>query len=913
MHPILRVILVVVGAAFGANLAGGGTHFLAAIVGALAGLAIGEVVFIRNSFSELRAELRELRSLFERGPAEDETTPTEVAPTKTQAAIPKSDWTPVRTGPTAAPRLSSATTGDASGESRPPPSFDWKPAGTRAPARHPAEIAIVRLVHDYFTGGNALVRAGVIVLFFGVAFLLRYLAEHSHIPIEFRLSGIALGAIVLLIFGWRLRSSRRGYALALQGGGVGILYLLVFSALHLYSLLSPTAAFGLLAAVSALSATLAVLQSSLAVALLSVTGGFLAPFLASTGHGDHVALFSYFALLNLVILGIAWFRSWRLLNVAGFAFTFVLSAIWGVLQYQPRDFANSEPFLVAFFLLYVAIAMLYSLRQESEAAPHGYIDATIIFGTPLVAFGFQAAMLHGQRLALAYSALAVSALYIALAWILYRRKGERVKLLVEAFMALGVAFLTLAVPLALNGRWSAASWSLEGAALIWIGCRQSRRAPRAFGAVLQLAAGGALALTVLSEAVVPGGTYIAALMIGIASVYAAQILNAHNAQLQDYEATFSGLLFLWGLLWWCVGGISELRQHLDPMYWLASTLVFLTVSAFLCGLLAAKARLRISLLPTFALLPVMVAFSLWAAGTLNHPLAQGGWIAWPVAFLGLYIVLKQNDQALAATAMNAMHATTLWLLIALTSWELSWHISQAVGDQGAWAIAAWGAVPAAVLAALPVIAARTNWPFQVHRVAYAVLVPAGLALYLASWSIYTDATVASPSDPLLYLPLANPLDLIQALALLVLVHAWTRIRPEQPTALPTVDSRPVVVGLAVIGFLWLNAVLIRSLHLWLGIPYQLDAVMHSTFAQSALSLLWAILALASMLVAARIRTRLMWLTGAALLIIVVIKLFLIDLASVGTVERIVSFVGVGLLMLVVGYFSPLPPAAGQPR
>jgi uncharacterized membrane protein len=50
-----------------------------------------------------------------------------------------------------------------------------------------------------------------------------------------------------------------------------------------------------------------------------------------------------------------------------------------------------------------------------------------------------------------------------------------------------------------------------------------------------------------------------------------------------------------------------------------------------------------------------------------------------------------------------------------------------------------------------------------------------------------------------------------------------------------------------------------------------------------------------------------WLAGAGLLAVVVGKLFLIDLDGRGTVARIVSFLGVGLLMLVVGYFCPLPP------
>jgi uncharacterized membrane protein len=63
-----------------------------------------------------------------------------------------------------------------------------------------------------------------------------------------------------------------------------------------------------------------------------------------------------------------------------------------------------------------------------------------------------------------------------------------------------------------------------------------------------------------------------------------------------------------------------------------------------------------------------------------------------------------------------------------------------------------------------------------------------------------------------------------------------------------------------------------------------------------------------MLWATRTARRPLWFVGVALMGVVVLKLFIIDLSSIGTVERIVSFIVVGLLMLVIGYFSPLPPA-----
>ncbi|HXS20138.1 MAG TPA: DUF2339 domain-containing protein [Steroidobacteraceae bacterium] len=189
-----------------------------------------------------------------------------------------------------------------------------------------ADFPGLRQIREFFTGGNLIVRVGVVVLFFGVAFLLRYVAEHSHFSIETRLSGVAVGALVLLALGWQWRRARRGYALALQGGGVGILYLTTFSAQHVYAVLAPGAAFILLAAVALLAAALAILQDSMAFAILGATGGYLAPVLASNPRGDHVALFSYFALLNCFVLIVAWFRSWRpgLLALIAFAWLNVL-------------------------------------------------------------------------------------------------------------------------------------------------------------------------------------------------------------------------------------------------------------------------------------------------------------------------------------------------------------------------------------------------------------------------------------------------------------------------------------------------------------------------------------------------------------------------------------------------------------
>jgi uncharacterized membrane protein len=165
--------------------------------------------------------------------------------------------------------------------------------------------------------------------------------------------------------------------------------------------------------------------------------------------------------------------------------------------------------------------------------------------------------------------------------------------------------------------------------------------------------------------------------------------------------------------------------------------------------------------------------------------------------------------------------------------------------------------------------------------------------------------------PLPYVPLVNPLDLAQAGALLA-VATWfigvRRLDLPQATLPPANDALKV---LGVIVFIALNGVLLRTLHHYAGIPFRLDAMLRSVLVQMAFSLFWTLLALGAMVIATRLGLRALWATGATLLGAVVVKLFVIDLANSGTVERWVSFIGVGLIVIVIGYFAPVPPKAKE--
>ncbi|MDR6960877.1 putative membrane protein [Pseudomonas brassicacearum] len=387
---------------------------------------------------------------------------------------------------------------------------------------------------NWLFGGNTVLRVGVLLLFLGLAFLLRYATEGMVVPIELRYAGVAASALGLLGLGWWLRQRNNNYALMLQGTGIAVLYLTVFAAMRLHPLLDSKAALGLLVAVTVFSAILAVTQNALGLAAAAALGGFAAPILTSTGSGNHVALFSYFILLNAGILAIAWFKAWRLLNLIGFVGTFGIGFAWGLRSYAPELLWSTEPFLILFFLIYLAIGLLFTRRKllEMNDAPEDdsrdallrwsarkgdYVDGTMLFAPPLVGFGLQFALVQHLEFAAAFSALALGMIYMGLARLLM---GGRALLLAETCLALGVIFSSLAIPLGLDARWTAAAWAVEGAGIFWLGLRQQRPFARAFALLLQL--GSALAfLSELrsGESSLLDGSPLGALMLGGALLF----------------------------------------------------------------------------------------------------------------------------------------------------------------------------------------------------------------------------------------------------------------------------------------------------------------------------------------------------------------------------------------------------------
>jgi len=986
----------------------------------------------------------------------------------------------------------------------------------------------------WITGGNVFVRVGILILFMGMTFLIRYAIGQNLIPIELRLTIVAAIAIALLLWGWTQRQKKPNFALVVQGGGVGLLYLTIFASFSLYRVLDSTPAFMMLGIIVILAAILAVRQDARSLALFAAVGGFLAPILTSSGSNNYIGLFSYYTLLNLGIFAVAWFKSWRILNFTGFVFTFAISATWGVLSYRPEFLSTTQPFLIIFFLLYVGISILFALRRSIDF--RDTIDSSLVFGTPLLAFGMQCELVGDFEYGIAISAFTLAAFYLCASYLLWKTFSTRLRLLCETFVSLAVIFATLAIPFAIDGSLAGSVWAIEGAGILWVSVRQQQFYRRLFALLLMLAAGIIIGWEILfanqslffEKSAFANSAFIGTTLIAISAALGSWLLSpafdgkraieskfeygllAYSTlvllagfwvQIVEFElfrahghllallAVVTGMIYVtcaerfnWKIAnWMSLGyftlllpaallsfaGQDRLGEHYGYLLWPAAffalfyslkiiravlnnassalihlvgagllamllfwegiwqlllgfsllavvfcrlgerysckelqrcSILFLPVlllcfaaAIYIDGNLVALSSIGSSFYPPFqpggVLWPVafatyfylllknpviggrfgiyfyfggasLIAIMLlwlglwqlllgatmlcWLAYYLAHrlpwpemlllsklllpllvivPIAgiangmvdpvrlisfnldfqltpRSGFFLWPLAFVTLYLIYWLSEQEKQPPS-EAAHGLSCLFLVAMVTWEISRLGQDLVPFSNAWHLVL---LPIAGLYAIKSILQAEHWPFNRYREGFEIYALLPLGLGTIAWSLL-QFTSSARDAPLIWIPLLNPIDLMQCLIL----YGWITHGREKLHSRFAVPLKYSSLCLAGFVFLWINVDILRFVHHWAGVSWDFSRLIQADLTQTLMSLVWSVMGLAGTFFAARSARREVWIVSAALLAVVVLKLFVIDLAAQDTVERIVSFTGVGLLLTFVGYFSPIPP------
>lgn len=328
-------------------------------------------------------------------------------------------------------------------------------------------------------------RIGVLLLIVGAVLGYRYGVTNNLIRVVI---GYLAGLILLALGLWGQRRHYRVWALAVTGGGLGVLYLTTIAANMLFhpAIIPDPAAFGLMILVTVLGTGLALFHDSPVIGVLGMAGGFAAAVPLATGPYDFRLLFAYIAILDAGLLLVAYFRRWLLYNFLLFAATWGIYGLWraGAGRY-PEVLAAQAPwaflFVTVFFLIFAAVTVTSSLTRRTWApagrapedetrprqTPAG--DLALVIANAFVYFGVGLDLVRPAFSQLgAFLALSLAAAYLALGYLVWAKNRED-RPLVLCLLGLAVVFLTVTFPVALDGSWITIAWALEGAALVWLG------------------------------------------------------------------------------------------------------------------------------------------------------------------------------------------------------------------------------------------------------------------------------------------------------------------------------------------------------------------------------------------------------------------------------------------------------------
>ena len=335
---------------------------------------------------------------------------------------------------------------------------------------------------EALVGGRWLNYAGIVALLVGVAFFLKYAFDNNWIGPRGRVGiGLLAGSA---LFPWSQRLLEKGYRYfseGIAGLGAAILYLSLWAGWHYYQIFSQTAAFAMMIAVTAATTLVAIGRNSERIAFLGLLGGILTPAILSTGENHEVALFTYMLALGAGMLALARVRDWKTLPPIQFAATLVYFWGWYEEFYRPAELQTTVFFATLFFLLFAALPVVRSWR-EGELSQ---LEAGIVLVNALMyLFALRAMLWPEHRWALTLAMLALAAAHLAAERALPQKTTSGALVARVLFAGLALTFVTLTIPVRLEGRWITIGWAIEGAILIWSGLRIRIGALRAAGFVL---------------------------------------------------------------------------------------------------------------------------------------------------------------------------------------------------------------------------------------------------------------------------------------------------------------------------------------------------------------------------------------------------------------------------------------------
>lgn len=323
---------------------------------------------------------------------------------------------------------------------------------------------------ERFIGENLISKVGIIILIIGVIIGTKYAFDHKLISPELRITiGYIIG-LSLLGGSFKLRQKYEKYSAVLASGASAILFFITYTSYALYGFFGMELTFAIMLLTTVGTVLLALSYNQQLIAHLGMVGAYAIPFLLASESHSISLLFSYIAIINFGILFIAFRRYWLSLYYSTFAFTWIIVLFWAFKNVDSIDgtvgLAFSTLFYVIFYFTFIAYNLIRNQKSSQYTTPLVISNSSIYFA---VGYLILSHIPNGKSF-LGLFALFNALTHVAIAYLLYLRKYID-KSLHYLVVGLVIVFITLAIVLQFDAKWSIVLLSAESALMLWMGLK----------------------------------------------------------------------------------------------------------------------------------------------------------------------------------------------------------------------------------------------------------------------------------------------------------------------------------------------------------------------------------------------------------------------------------------------------------
>lgn len=320
---------------------------------------------------------------------------------------------------------------------------------------------------EKFIGENLINKIGILILVLGISYFVKYAIDKDWINEPARVGiGILAGSLVLFI-AHRLRKKYAPFSSVLVAGAIAIFYFTIAIAYHEYQLFGQQVAFAIMVVITAFSCLISLSYNRMELAILSLIGGFLVPFMISSGSGNYLVLFTYIAILDIGILTLAYFKKWHVLQILAFVFTTLLFGAW-VFNNVYLESPNHIGALVFGFVFYIIFVMTTIINNLRTKARFSKVQLVMLSLNNFVFYGVGMLVLSEFKPNLSgLFTVFLALLNLGYALFLYKKYGLD-KIAVYLLIGLTLTFITLAIPVQFSGNNITIFWAVEAVLLMWL-------------------------------------------------------------------------------------------------------------------------------------------------------------------------------------------------------------------------------------------------------------------------------------------------------------------------------------------------------------------------------------------------------------------------------------------------------------